>query len=68
MKNNTNKLKFKGTPGPWHVIQNDDGLEDIVVKDNGNYVAITQNQGKDKAESDARLIAAAPELLKGGEE
>ena len=59
------KLKFKGTPGPWGIADIDDGWKDCVSSRsaNGNVIAVAENENREIAEADARLIAAAPELL-----
>lgn len=51
--------EFKGTPGPWFV-----GDELKVFTDEGRYIC-RQSVGlpDEKAEANAHLIAAAPELL-----
>lgn len=55
--------RFKGTPGPWRVADIDNCYKDVIEDANGDYVALAQARYRDKAEADARLIAAAPELL-----
>lgn len=51
----------KHTPGPWTVARNtDDGL-DIISSDEVTYVEVALDV---RTEADARLIAAAPDLLK----
>ena len=59
------KLKFKGTPGPWGIADIDDGWKDCVSSRsaNGNVIAVAENENREIAEADARLIATAPELL-----
>jgi hypothetical protein len=47
----------KHTPGPWRIVKTD-GFSGIVGNDNGDIVTPTGPRL-----SDARLIAAAPELL-----
>ena len=64
--------EFKGTPGPWFTGEDDD-CETIYASDNGKQydeanivkVAIIMRDDGDyqKMEADARLIAAAPDLL-----
>lgn len=61
MKNN----KFKGTPGPW--IEGDCSVyaendSDIAAVYDGQPTSIL-DMNKDVAQANARLIAAAPELL-----
>ena len=49
------------TPTPWHIQPNDDG-NGLVIADETNYwIAITQNDGDDKAEegANAALIVQA---------
>lgn len=48
---------FKGTPGPWIV----DAYGDVTA--NGEDVARIASSGEEAAAADARLIAAAPDLL-----
>jgi hypothetical protein len=57
-----NATKLKATPGPWRVdIDDQDGCI-------GYYLENTQGaEGPDEAEANARLIAAAPELLEACE-
>ena len=59
------KLKFKGTPGPWKVSDIYDGWKDCVsarsVDD--DVIAVAKTGNKETAEADARLIAAAPDML-----
>ena len=59
------ELKFKGTQGPWEVADIDDGWKDCVSARaaRGNVIAVAHNEDRATAEADARLIAAAPELL-----
>lgn len=59
------KLKFKGTPGPWEIADIDDGWKDCVSarSANGNVIAVAETDNKEAAEADARLIAAAPDML-----
>lgn len=54
--------EVKHTPGPWNII-NDDRSFIISAKDNSYDIAIVRNIGKENNESNANLIAAAPELL-----
>lgn len=59
------KLKFKGTPGPWEVADIDDGWKDCVSARaaRGDVIAVSHNEDRTTAEANARLIAASPELL-----
>ncbi|CAH3573158.1 TPA: hypothetical protein ACOEP1_004516 [Enterobacter kobei] len=51
-------MKFKGTRGPWHVMRGD------VLDKNGRMVACIEGFCPGEIEIyDARLIAAAPDLL-----
>mgnify|MGYP001561617759 CR=1 FL=1 len=51
------------TLGPW-VIQHNETWGVVLVADGGRHVAKVFNSGnRDQVDSDARLIAAAPELL-----
>lgn len=49
------------TPGPWELEDNHDGGFDLIAS-NKNWIA-TIHYGREEDEHDARLIAAAPELL-----
>lgn len=49
------------TPGPWHAIDEGDHF-DIMGDDSTAWIG-TVNGGRDEDVADARLIAAAPELL-----
>ena len=62
--------EFKGTPGPWRVSEKRGDLIDIRHNDNGigaislNLAHVVARQSWLKeAEANAKLIAAAPELL-----
>ena len=62
--------KFKGTPGPWRVSEKRGDLIDIRHNSNGigaislNLAHVVARQSWLKeAEANAKLIAAAPELL-----
>jgi len=48
------------TPGPWVYYYEKIGNQHIVWSDNSRIVSLSMN---DDAESNARLIAAAPDLL-----
>jgi len=48
------------TPGPWVYYYEQIGNQHIVWSDNSRIVSLSMN---DDAESNARLIAAAPDLL-----
>jgi hypothetical protein len=56
---------MKYTPGPWG-IEYDTGMNDGGTIMAGEHVIVTDVYGRDTegAEANARLIAAAPELLK----
>jgi len=52
---------MSATPGPWRVVTNPHAPANFAVEaENGEYIG---NVGVGFSESDARLIAAAPELL-----
>lgn len=51
--------RVKHTPGPWAV---HGGIE-IMGDNDTTWVAKTSRNGKQDGEADARLIAAAPEML-----
>jgi len=56
------KADFVGTPGPWVVIKADRGF--IISANYGAYdVSVVRNVGNQDNEANARLIAAAPDLL-----
>lgn len=52
------ELKFKGTPGPWHVAETGD-----VVDSSNEDIAQVWPPVEGDEYANARLIAAAPELL-----
>ena len=56
--------EFKGTRGKWEVVVGDDNAPDV-ISDIGVEVAFTPTYNGDKTEQrhNAKLIAAAPELL-----
>ena len=56
------ELKFKGSPGPWKVFARGT-LRDVVNDANGVWAALAHAQTHEEAEENARLIAAAPEML-----
>lgn len=52
------------TPGPWEVAdEHPDGVLDRSVMADGYYVATVHDTACDCWDADARLIAAAPDLL-----
>ena len=52
------------TPGPWAYRQDDTGEDAFVVVSDGRpYVATVHGGARDWTEHNARLIAAAPDLL-----
>lgn len=52
------ELKFKGTPGPWHVSETGD-----VVDSNSESIADVWPPVEGDESANSRLIAAAPEML-----
>ena len=62
----SNDKTFKGTPGPWHVNRNSRFTGGVVGGDNNrnvvNWGGISRGRSSE-ALANARLIAAAPELL-----
>lgn len=56
--------EFKGTQGEWEVVAGDDNAPDV-ISDIGVEIAFTPTYNGDKTEQwhNAKLIAAAPELL-----
>lgn len=52
----------KHTPGPWRVVKTAHGPIDIVIPDGRDIVTVYGGGSGDK-EGNARLIAAAPDLL-----
>ena len=60
----------KHTPGPWLIQQGDEWADGIVTLHGHNedgtpmyWTVASYNRRRDEAEANARLIAAAPELL-----
>ena len=51
----------KPTPGPWETSVNDEGQWDVCAEGGGDMVA--DLSASEHGEADARLIAAAPDLL-----
>lgn len=52
------------TPGPWAYRRDETGEDEFVVVSDGRpYVATVHGGARDWTEHNARLIAAAPELL-----
>jgi len=49
------------TPGPWETSVDDSGQWDVCAEGGGDMIA--DLSGSEHGEADARLIAAAPELL-----
>ena len=60
------KNQFKGTPGKWHYQELSDAYTHIVRPDDnpGNIIVQMRQDTSGVTEANARLIAAAPELLK----
>ena len=57
-------METKHTPGPWKVFRTNAGELDSITTMNGLRVAGTVTfYGNNQGEANARLIAAAPELL-----
>ena len=54
----------KHTPGPWRAVPNAPGISDTVI-DSGRMVVadVISRKSTDELRANARLIAAAPELL-----
>jgi hypothetical protein len=53
----------KHTPGPWHYQEKSDAYTHIIRGPNNEYVAGFSQHSNGRSEADARLAAAAPELL-----
>ena len=51
------------TPGPWHYQEDSDAYTHIVRGPTGKIIASTAQNSSGEAEANARLIAAAPNLL-----
>ncbi len=53
------------TPGPWRVENREHALGELAIMSSNGWVACaaTMNEGLVNAEANARLIAAAPEML-----
>ncbi len=58
-------MKTKHTPGPWHIEETDDTyfIADANSEICGGVEKLRDDEFIDRAEANARLIAAAPELL-----
>lgn len=56
-------MEFKGTKGEWKA----EGTREIVIHSEGNQIAFMSVQNKD-TEANAKLIAAAPDMLKIAQE
>ncbi len=58
---------MKHTPGPWHCDLRRRGTPNLFIQAQKDYIAeiciFTENQNMEEQESNARLIAAAPDLL-----
>ena len=59
---------FKGTPGPWEVGEDGDVIWGPEWEGRKTFVASVPFNKTPRTEADARLIAAAPELLEALEE
>jgi hypothetical protein len=55
-------MKAQHTPGPWETAVNDEGQWDVCDAGGGDLLA-DLSDCPENAEANARLIAAAPELL-----
>jgi hypothetical protein len=62
----------KHTPGPWRLVNTSSGNPILIYAENGKYLALSHHGGNvgwkpitdlDEAKANARLMAAAPELL-----
>lgn len=61
-------LEFKGTKGKWYLQEFTDAYTNIVRCDNGKgfetlYIGATGHNTDPKTRADARLMAAAPDML-----
>lgn len=57
-------MSTKHTPGPWHYQDRSDAYTHIVRNAEGNSIIVYAPQStRPEAEANARLAAAAPELL-----
>lgn len=52
-------MKTQHTPGPWRK----SNANPWIYGGNGEYIALVESQGKEADSANARLIAAAPDLL-----
>lgn len=60
------QTKVKHTPGPWRVASWEYAGDDLNVDAKGRgFICLAGKRGDGEAEANARLIAAAPELLEG---
>lgn len=55
--------KLKHTPGPWKYTVSKIHHRHQISDSNGGQICLMWNRGKDITESNAHLIAAAPEML-----
>lgn len=53
----------KSTPGPWHYQEESDAYTHIVRGPNNYFITQLSQDTSGRSEADARLMAAAPELL-----
>lgn len=54
-------MKFKGTKGVWHIEERDNWID--VLSDKDERIVSVDKEDYLFAQSDAKLIASAPELL-----
>jgi hypothetical protein len=57
------EVRGEATPGPWHYQENSDAYTHIVRDSADRYICGCSQDSGGNAERNARLIAAAPELL-----
>lgn len=64
----TKKQSVSHTPGPWEAFVDDEGTWEVVLQDAESLTVLKlEDSAELSQEANARLIAAAPELLEASE-